>query len=216
MAERERGDRNIGDDDPQQYAEGAHRRPPMYSGGANGSSPTSSAGRPADPRIAASSAPPARSGHNQPTAASLSGITIEQQELKALAAPAARCPLGNLVSPSASCRARCQETPRIPCTGYCSTSGAPICRSKMYRLDLQLISLAWHPHAGSGRWLTRHQLRLRLFSKADTSRLVSRKGRPACFARVRVLRLVEPTAFRADAVRPAGQVADFLMLGGWR
>ena len=50
----------------------------------------------------------------------------------------------------------------------------------------------------------------------DTSRLAGGKGRPACFARVRVLRLVEPTAFRADAVRPAGRVAAFLMLGGFR
>jgi hypothetical protein len=46
--------------------------------------------------------------------------------------------------------------------------------------------------------------------------LVSGKGRPACLTRVGVLRLVEPTAFRADAVRPAGRVADFLMPGGWR
>jgi hypothetical protein len=53
-------------------------------------------------------------------------------------------------------------------------------------------------------------------SKADTSRLVSGKGRLACLTRVWVLRLVEPTAFWADAVRPAGRVADFLMLGGWR
>jgi hypothetical protein len=46
--------------------------------------------------------------------------------------------------------------------------------------------------------------------------LVSGKGRPACLTRVGVLRLVEPTAFRADAVRPAGRVAGFLMPGGWR
>jgi hypothetical protein len=46
--------------------------------------------------------------------------------------------------------------------------------------------------------------------------LVSGKGGPACLTRVGVLRLVEPTAFRADAVRPAGRVAGFLMPGGWR
>ena len=72
--------------------------------------------------------------------------------------------------------------------------------------------LAAHPR---GRWCD-GRLRLRLFSKADNSRLVGRKGRPACFARVRVLRLVEPTAFRADTVRPAGRVTAILMLGGWR
>ena len=44
-----------------------------------------------------SSAPPALSGHDQPTAASLSRFTIGQQEPKALAVPAARCPLGSLV-----------------------------------------------------------------------------------------------------------------------
>jgi hypothetical protein len=33
---------------------------------------------------------------------------------------------------------------------------------------------------------------------------------------MRVLRLVEPTALRADPLRPVGGVPAILMLGGWR
>ena len=52
--------------------------------------------------------------------------------------------------------------------------------------------------------------------RPGTSRSVNGKVRPASFAHVRMLRLVEPTALRADAMRPAGRVTAILIPGDWK
>jgi hypothetical protein len=132
-----------------------------------------------------------------------------------MAAPAPRWPQGNLVSLSTLLGSLPGSAAHSPVL-VSAAPEHPRPAGQRWQLDLKLTSPGWHAPCRLRQMADSLPVPAAPVSKAGTLRLVSGKGRPACFARVRVLRLVEPTAFRADAVGPAGRVAAFLMPGGCR
>ena len=155
-----------------------------------------------------SSPPPCRLSalsHNEPTPRQSVKYHHRPIGLKALVTPAPRWPQGKSGFPQQAAGLAARK--RLAFSAPVNAAPVhPTCRSKMVTGPLTDFTWRAPPHAGSSRWLTRCQLRAAPFSKAGTSCLENGKGRPACLARVRVLRLVEPTAFLGQyVVRPAGR-----------